>query len=84
MNEKYIALKNMLKSGLPPLSLFPSFPHSSHLFVVCLSTRLSEGMQTMCILGRNTAWLLKCIDAGKQAGIVPPPFEAQTNTNFIR
>ncbi len=43
-----------------------------------------EGMQTMRILGRNMAWLLKCIEAGKQAGITPPPFETRTNTNFIR
>ncbi|HJA88543.1 MAG TPA: flavodoxin family protein [Candidatus Parabacteroides intestinavium] len=43
-----------------------------------------EGLQTMRILGRNMAWLLKCIEAGKQAGINPPAFEARTNTNFIR
>ena len=43
-----------------------------------------EGLQTMRILGRNMAWLLKCIEAGKQAGVNPPAFEARTNTNFIR
>ena len=43
-----------------------------------------EGLQTMRILGRNMAWLLKCIAAGKEAGINPPAFEARTNTNFIR
>ena len=43
-----------------------------------------EGLQTMRILARNMAWLLKCIEAGKQAGINPPAFEARTNTNFIR
>ena len=25
-----------------------------------------EGMQTMRVLGRNMAWLLKCIDLGKK------------------
>lgn len=43
-----------------------------------------EGLQTMRILARNMAWLLKCIEAGKQAGINPPAFEARINTNFIR
>lgn len=43
-----------------------------------------EGLQTMRILARNMAWLLKCIEAGKQAGINPPAFETRTNTNFIR
>ena len=42
-----------------------------------------EGMQIMRTLGRNMAWLLKCIDAAK--GTVPYP-EAETRqmTNFIR
>ena len=31
-----------------------------------------EGMQTMRNLGRNMAYLIKCIDAGKKAGIQPP------------
>ena len=43
-----------------------------------------EGLQTMRILGRNMAWLLKCIEAGKRAGITPPPIEVRKNTNFIR
>lgn len=43
-----------------------------------------EGMQTMRTLGRNMAWLLKCIEAGKKAGIQLPVHEARTATNFIR
>lgn len=43
-----------------------------------------EGMQTMRILGRNMAWLLKCIEAGKSAGIQPPVPEKGARTNFIR
>ncbi len=43
-----------------------------------------EGLQTMRILARNMTWLLKCLAAGKEAGIQPPAFEARTNTNFIR
>ena len=43
-----------------------------------------EGMQTMRTLGRNMAWLLKCIDAGKKNGINMPEVEEQISTNFIR
>ncbi|MBL4934849.1 flavodoxin family protein [Clostridium sp. YIM B02515] len=43
-----------------------------------------EGMQTMRTLGRNMAWLLKCIQAGKEAGITLPEKEERAVTNFIR
>lgn len=43
-----------------------------------------EGMQTMRVLGRNMAWLLKCIESGKKNGILPPVQEKHVKTNFIR
>jgi len=43
-----------------------------------------EGMQVMRNLGRNMAWLLKCIEAGKAAGVQRPETEFKTMTNFIR
>lgn len=43
-----------------------------------------EGLQTMRELGRNMAWLLKCIEAGRQAGIETPKKEIPVKTNFIR
>lgn len=43
-----------------------------------------EGLQTMRLLGENMAWLLKCIEAGKEAGINHPTPDAKINTNFIR
>lgn len=43
-----------------------------------------EGMQTMRTLGRNMAWLLRCIEAGKEAGIAYPEHEPVVRTNFIR
>lgn len=43
-----------------------------------------EGLQTMRILGRNMAWLLKCIDAGRKMGIIKPQLEEKIKTNFIR
>ena len=46
--------------------------------------RDEEGMQTMRNLGRNMAYLLKCIEAGKVAGIEAPAQEGAFKTNFIR
>jgi len=43
-----------------------------------------EGMQTMRVLGNNMAWLLRCIEAGKTAGITLPEKEERAWTNFIR
>ena len=46
--------------------------------------RDEEGMQTMRNLGRNMAYLLRCIEAGKAAGIEAPAQEGAFETNFIR
>lgn len=46
--------------------------------------RDEEGMQTMRNLGRNMAYLLRCIEAGKAAGIEAPAQEGAFKTNFIR
>ena len=43
-----------------------------------------EGMQIMRTLGNNMAWILKCIEAGKNAGINRPTGEDRIYTNFIR
>ncbi|MBQ9874996.1 MAG: flavodoxin family protein [Thermoguttaceae bacterium] len=43
-----------------------------------------EGLQIMRALGRNMAWVLKSIEAGKKAGIPLPTVEEWTPTNFIR
>ena len=42
-----------------------------------------EGMQIMRILGRNMAYFLKCIDAGKKAGVELPKTEKTIFTNYI-
>lgn len=44
----------------------------------------SEGIQTMRTLAKNMAWMLKCIEAGKKAGVDIPETEAKIRTNFIR
>ena len=43
-----------------------------------------EGMQTMRVLGRNMAWLIKCIDLGNKNNILKPELEERERTNFIR
>ena len=42
-----------------------------------------EGLQNMRFLARNFAWTLKCLEAGKNAGILPPEQEEVIHTNFI-
>jgi len=46
--------------------------------------RDTEGLQTMYVLARNMAWLLKCIALGREHGIGFPAHEQHTMTNFIR
>lgn len=43
-----------------------------------------EGIQIMKILGKNMAYYLKCIEAGKEKGIKLPEPEKTKFTNFIR
>lgn len=43
-----------------------------------------EGLQTMRELGKNMAWLLHCIEAGRKAGISCPVPEPPVKTNYIR
>lgn len=44
----------------------------------------AEGLQTMRNAAKNLAWLLKCIELGRQAGVLPPQTERGARTNFIR
>lgn len=45
----------------------------------------AEGMQTMRVLGRNMAWMLKLKEAGEAAGVqLPEQEETRIATNFIR
>ena len=43
-----------------------------------------EGVQIMETLGKNMAWLLKCLEAGKKAGVEEPAKPVKVMTNFIR
>ena len=42
-----------------------------------------EGVQIMETIGKNMAWLLKSIEAGKAAGVAQPQAEQKIFTNFI-
>lgn len=42
-----------------------------------------EGLMTMNNIGKNMAWMLKCIELGKQNGL-PHPFNEKVTTNFTR
>jgi len=44
----------------------------------------TEGLQTMRILGNNMAWILKCIQVGKDANINFPEGEKKIYMNYIR
>lgn len=43
-----------------------------------------EGLQIMRTLGRNMGWMLRCIEAGRSAGVEVPAPEERAQTNFIR
>ena len=43
-----------------------------------------EGLQIMHTLGKNMAWFLESIEAGKKAGVEQPAAETKIYTNFIR
>lgn len=43
----------------------------------------TEGMMTMTNIGKNMAWMLKCIEAGKEKGI-EAPYNEKLAMNFIR
>ena len=44
----------------------------------------AEGLYTMRVLGRNMAYLLRCQEAAKKAGVPLPEKEPAIFTNFIR
>lgn len=43
-----------------------------------------EGVQTLQNLARNMVYAMKCIKAGRDAGIVPPVADESAITNFVR
>ena len=69
-------------SGMPVVS--SSYWNSVHGNSPEEVRRDEEGLQVMRNLGSNMAWLLKCIEAGRAAGVEKPQMERKYMTNFIR
>lgn len=75
--NKYFSIRQMLTVG----STYWNMVHGSKPEDVLCD---EEGLQTMRNLGRNMAWILKCIEAGAATGIKAPAAEREKWTNFIR
>ena len=67
----------------PPLAKTCGAELHAGLHTIALCSR-QQAPQTMRTLARNMAWMLKCIEAGRGAGIEYPQHEAPIKTNFIR
>ena len=75
--NKYFGISNMMTVG----SQYWNMVHGNKPEEVLQDL---EGLQIMRTLGRNMAWMIKCIEAGKAAGISYPEGEAKVKTSFIR
>ena len=75
--QKYFTISNMPIVG----SQYWPMVHGSNPEQVLQD---EEGCAVMKELGRNMAWLLQCIEAGKAAGISHPENPRRPMTNFIR
>ena len=74
--NKYFQMSNMVVVG-------SQYWNQVHGFTPDEVRKDLEGLQTMRTLARNIAWITKCIEAGKQAGIDSPTHEPVIMTNFI-
>jgi multimeric flavodoxin WrbA len=75
--NKYFIISQMLLVG----SLYWPMVHGQATEQVIQD---EEGMQTAWQLGANIAWLLKSLEAGRAAGILPVIPKERAWTNFIR
>ena len=75
--NKYFTISNM-----PVVS--SQYWNQVHGFVPEDVRKDLEGLQTMRTLGENMAWLLQCLQAGRQLGVEPPQYEAPIRTHFIQ
>lgn len=74
--NKYFTISNM-----PVVS--SQYWNQVHGFTPEDVRRDGEGLQTMRTLGENMAWLLNCIEAGREKGIGLPRYEPRIATHFI-
>lgn len=74
--SKYFGITNMMVVG-------SQYWNMVHGFTPEDVRKDKEGLQTMRTLAQNMAWLLKCIESGKNNGISKPEYEPITFTHFI-
>ena len=74
--NKYFTINNM-----PVVS--SNYWNQVHGNVASEVEKDEEGLQTMRILGYNMAWLIRCNELGKTAGVAPEK-ENKIRTNFIQ
>ena len=58
--------------------------NSVHGSVASDAPKDEEGMQTVRNLARNMVWMMRCLDAGRKAGIALHETERGAVTNFVR
>ena len=58
--------------------------NSVHGSVASDAPKDEEGMQTVRNLARNMVWMMRCLEAGRKAGIALPETERGVVTNFVR
>lgn len=58
--------------------------NSVHGSVASDAPKDEEGMQTVRNLARNMVWMMRCLEAGRKAGIALPEIERGAVTNFVR
>ncbi len=73
--NKYFTISNMQVVGSQYWNMVHGFTPDDVM-------KDKEGLQTMRTLGKNMAWLLKCIELGKQNDIHKPEYEPITFTSF--
>ena len=74
--NKYFGISNMIVVG-------STYWNEFHALTKDDVPQDPEGVQTLENLARNMAWLIKCIKAGRDAGIPMPEIRQEVMTNFV-
>ncbi len=75
--NKYFGISQMPVAG----STYWNVAHGRKMGEVMMD---AEGVETMQNLAKNLAWMIKCFDAGKKAGIALPATKKEAWTHFVR
>ena len=75
--SKYFGISNMIAVG-------STYWNEFHALTQEDVPKDGEGVQTLENLARNMAWLMKCLKAGRDAGIPKPALKEEALTNFVR